>query len=78
MEIGATAADSEGEAWTLFRSALFVLGDMGVLSCITAFCVCSLLGVDCMDVQFRYSAGMPAGISHRNSASCGGGEIVES
>jgi hypothetical protein len=78
MEIGATAADSEGEAWTLFRSALFVLGDMGVLSCFTDFCVCTLLGVNCTDVQFRYSSGMPAGIPRLNSAACGGGEVVES
>ena len=77
MEVGATSADSEGGAWPLLRSALFVLGDMGVLSCNTALCVCSLLGVDCMDVQFRYSAGMPAGIPHLDSAGCGGEEIVE-
>jgi len=60
-ELGAMAADSEGEAWMLARTALFVLGDIGVLSCLTVCGLSCVLAEDCTDVQFEYPAGMPAG-----------------
>ena len=55
------AADSEGEAWMLASSALFVLGDIGVLSCLTICGSSCVLAEDCTDVEFKYPAGMPAG-----------------